>query len=57
MQCDTNHNYKSSFQWFDVKLEEVFEPPSIWKEGLNWSYSDLKELGELNIYIYYVIIG
>ena len=52
-----NPNYRSSFQWFGIKLEEVFEPPSLWKGGLCWSYSDLKEPCKPYIYIYLVTIG
>ena len=57
VQCETDPSYRSSFQWLGIKLEKVFELPSIWKGGLYWSYSDLKEPGEPNIYVYHIIIG
>lgn len=46
-----NHSCRSSIQWFGIKLEEVFEPPRIWKRGLNWCFSHLKEPGEPDIYV------
>lgn len=46
-----NHNCRGSIQWLGIKLEKVFEPPRIWKRGLKWCYSDLKEPGEPDIYV------